>query len=58
MTSDFQKKTYVIKEGYTVAVKKGEKLIKGGVFAVKGRSKLKVKEDGEILDVAKDHIIL
>ena len=58
ITSDYQKKTYAIKDGYTVSVKKNEQLAKGGVYAVKGRSKLKTKEEGVVLEVNKDYIIL
>jgi DNA-directed RNA polymerase subunit beta' len=55
--SDPQPKTYIIKEAYVCEVKKNMKLEKGGVYAVKGRSKLKVKEAGKVLEVHKDYIV-
>ena len=51
-----QPKTYFVKPGYTVVVKKGETLRKGGVYAVKGKSQLKVKEEGVVLDVKETKI--
>jgi DNA-directed RNA polymerase subunit beta' len=33
--SDFQRKTYLLKPGYVVEVKKGESLTKGASYAVK-----------------------
>jgi len=33
-------------------------LEKGGGYATKGRSQLKVKDAGTVLDVKKDHIVL
>ncbi len=58
VVSEYQKKTYMIKPGYTASVKKGEEVKKWGVFAAKGKSKLKVKEEGKILEIQKDHIIV
>ncbi|MDR0860986.1 MAG: hypothetical protein LBO09_08745 [Candidatus Peribacteria bacterium] len=58
MTSDIQKKIYIIKDGYKSGVKVGQKLSKGGVFASKGQSKLKVNEEGKVLEVDKDSVIL
>lgn len=58
LESDFQKKTYLLKEGYTCTVKKGEILAKGGVYATHGKSKLQIKEQGQVLEIHKDHIVL
>jgi hypothetical protein len=33
-------------------------LEKGGVYAQKGKSKLKVKEEGKVLEVHKEYIVL
>lgn len=56
--SEYEQKTYLLKKGYTSTAKKGETLLKWWVYAVKGRSKLKIKEEGTILEVHKDHVIL
>ena len=56
--SDYHKKTYIIKKDYEVTVKKWMELLKWDVYATKGRSKLKIQEDGKILDIKKDHIVL
>lgn len=56
--SDYQKKTYVVKADYEVTVKKGMELLKWEVYAVKGKSKLKIQEEGKILEIKKDHIVL
>lgn len=58
ITSDPQPKTYIIKPGYTVEVTKGEELTKGRSYAAKGKSKLKVKEDGVVLEVHNEYIVL
>ncbi|HKL44596.1 MAG TPA: DNA-directed RNA polymerase subunit beta' [Candidatus Absconditabacterales bacterium] len=56
--SEYQKKPYLLKDEYELSVKKGDYLKKGGVYAVKGKSKLKVQEEGTILEIKKDGIIL
>ncbi|MDD3262510.1 MAG: DNA-directed RNA polymerase subunit beta' [Candidatus Absconditabacteria bacterium] len=56
--SDYKKKTYIIKAGYELVVKKGMELLKGEVYAIKGKSKLKIQEEGKILEIKKDHIVL
>ncbi len=56
--SEYQKKTYLLKAGYKVDVKKGEEIKKWGIFASKGKSKLKVKEWGKVLEIKADHIVL
>jgi hypothetical protein len=58
VTSDYQKTTYLIKDGYKTTIKKGIQLEKGSVYATKGKSNLKVKEAGTVLEVNTDHIIL
>jgi DNA-directed RNA polymerase subunit beta' len=58
ITSDIQKKIYIIKDGYKATVKVGDILAKGGNFATKGSSKLKVNEEGEVLSMDSDSIIL
>lgn len=58
VVSEYQKKTYLLKTGYKVDVKKWAELKKWGVFASKGKSKLKVKESGKVLDIKADHIVL
>ncbi len=56
--SDFQKKTYLYKEWYTVTAKKGDAMAKWWVYATKWSSKMKVTEAWVILSLAKDHIVL
>lgn len=56
--SDYQKVPYFNKEGYKIVIKKGDFLKKGGAYATKGRSKLKVQEEGVILDINGDNITL
>lgn len=58
VTSDYQKKVYPIKDGYSMEAKKWEVLVKWWIYAGKWKSKLKVKEEGKILDIQKDHIVL
>jgi hypothetical protein len=56
--SDYQKIPYFTKDGYEVIVKKGDFLKKGSAYAVEGRSKLKIKEAGVVLDVTKDAVVI
>lgn len=56
--SDYHKKTYIVKAGYDVSIKKGMELEKWAVYAIKWKSKLKIQEEGKILEIKKDHIIL
>jgi len=58
VVSDYQRKNYIVKPKYEIIVKKWVELEKGGIYAVKGRSKLKTKEAGRVLEVNDDHIIL
>ena len=58
VTSDVQKKTYLVKSDYEVVVKQGAELAKWAVYAQRGASKLKVKEGGKVLEVNEDYIVL
>ncbi len=59
MVSEYERKTYVIKDEYTVVVKKGDVLKKGSGYARKGKGKqLKVQEEGVVLETHKDYIVL
>ena len=58
VTSDVQKKTYLVKSDYEVVVKKGAELAKWAVYAQRWASKLKVKEWGKVLEVNEDYIVL
>jgi len=56
--SEYQKKPYLLKDEYELSVKKWDYLKKWWVYAVKWKSKLKVQEEGTILEIKKDGIIL
>ncbi len=58
ITSEPQKKVYIVKDGYKLAVKKWEFLPKWATYAIKGKSALKIEEEWEVLSVEKDAIIL
>lgn len=58
ITAELQKKSYLIKDGYTVTVKEGEMLAKGAAYASKGTSKLKTKEAGKVIEVNDDYITI
>lgn len=49
---------YIIKDGYKTLVKVGQEMKKGDDYASQGKSKLKLKEDGVVLEVHKDYITL
>ncbi len=53
-----KKKTYLMKDGYTVCVKKGEKLKKWSAYAIKWRSQLKVQEECKVLEITKSKIVV
>lgn len=53
---DPEPKPYVIKDGYKATVKVGQEVKKGDDYAGLGKSKLKLKEDGVVLEVHKDYI--
>ena len=57
LESNFEKETYLFKDGFESIVKKWTSLIKWSVYAVKGASKMKVQDDGMVLEVHKDHIV-
>lgn len=56
--SEYQKKTYAVKDGYKLEVRKNQMLAKGAAYASKGKSKLKVKEEGKVLETHKDRIVI
>lgn len=56
--SDYQKRSYLFKEGYECTVKKGDTLPKWSVYAIKGRSKMKIQDAGNVLEVGKDRIVI
>lgn len=58
ITSEPQPKTYIIKEGYNCDVQVGDEIKKWGSYASKGRSQLKVKDEGTVLQVLSDYIVL
>jgi len=49
-------KPYIIKDGYKALVKVGQEVKKGDDYAISGKSKLKLKEEGLVLEVHKDYI--
>lgn len=53
---DPEPKPYIVKEAYKVTVKVGQEVKKGDDYAGLGKSKLKLKEDGVVLEVHKDYI--
>lgn len=58
ITSDIQPKLYIVKEWYTITAKVGDFLKKWWVFALKGKSQLKVKEEWTVTEVNKDNVVL
>jgi len=58
ITSEPQKKVYIIKDGYKITVKKWENLPKWATYAVKWKSALKIEEEWQVISVDKDAIIL
>lgn len=59
MVSEYEKHTYVIKDDYACSVKEGDVLKKGGGYARKWKARqLKVQEEGIVLEVRKDYIVL
>lgn len=53
---DPEPKPYIIKDGYKATVKVGQEVKKGDDYAGLGKSKLKLKEDGVVLEVHKEYI--
>ena len=58
ITSEIQKKTYLVKADYEVIVKKWAELAKWAAYASRGASKLKIKEAWKVLEVNEDYIVL
>lgn len=58
ITSEPQKKVYIVKDWYKLTVKKWEELPKWATYAVKWKSALKIEDGGQVLSVGKDAIIL
>ncbi len=58
LESEYQKKYYFVKDGYSVVVKENDFLKKWWVYAQKWRSKLMVKEEWVVLEVKDDSIVL
>ena len=56
--SEYQKKTYPLKDGYEIIVKKWDNLKKWTDYAAKWTSRMKVHEDGTVVEVKKDGIVL
>ncbi len=57
--SEYEKKTYVVKDDYKICVKVWDIMKKWANFATKGRWKnLKVQEEWTVLEVHKDYIVL
>lgn len=53
-----EKRVYFIKSDYNICVTKGDQLNKWSDYAIKGKSKLKVKEDWVVLETTKDQLVL
>ena len=58
IVSEPQPKTYIIKDWYSCEVRVGDEIKKGGSYAAKWRSLLKVKDEGVVLHVFSDYIVL
>ena len=58
ITSDPQKKVYIVKDGYKLAVKKWENLPKWATYAVKWKSALKIEEGWQVLSIEDGAIII
>jgi len=56
--SEYQKRNYLVKDGYGITAKKWDIIPKWWVYASKWKSKLKVKEEWKVLEVGKDRIVL
>ena len=56
--SEYQKKTYEIKSGYKLEIKKWEDIKKWWIYASKAKSKLKIKEAGKVLEIKSDYIVI
>lgn len=58
VVGEADKRYYPVKEWYKATVQAGNVLKKGGAYASKWVSKLKVKEDGEVIAIKDDILIL
>lgn len=58
IVSDSEPKVYLLKSDYKVSVKKWEFLKRWWVYATRGKSQLKVKEEWKVLEVNKEYITL
>jgi DNA-directed RNA polymerase subunit beta' len=58
IVSEPMPKTYIIKEWYATLVSVGDMLNKGWSYAEKGKSRLMVKEEGKVLEVHSDYLVL
>jgi len=56
--SEYMKKTYTVEDGYEIVVKKWDILHSWDDYATKWNSKMKVHEDGTVVEVKKDGIVL
>ncbi len=56
ITGEAEPKPYIVKDGYKVIVKVNQQVKKWEDYAISGKSKLKIKEDGIILEVTKEYI--
>ncbi len=54
IASDYQKKSYILKDNYKFTVKKWDIIKKWWEYASKGSSKLKVQEEWTVLEIKKD----
>lgn len=58
VVSEYQRRNHIVKDGYEVLVKKWDYLKRGGAYAQKGASKLKIKDEWKVLEVYVDRIVL
>ena len=56
--SDYQKTNYLFKDWYSCIVKQWDMLAKWWVYALKWKSKMKIKEWGMVIEIGKDHIVV
>jgi len=47
-----------LKPGYEVIVQSGEYLQRGAAYAQKGKSKLKIKDEGTVMEVNGEYIVI
>ena len=56
--SDYQKTNYLFKDWYSCIVKQWDMLAKWWVYALKWKSKMKIKEWGMVIEIGKDYIVV